>query len=129
MHSLNPQDINHFLPSEVKHYFYRVYFDSYLAARLQTIFISLVVQRGNENRPGNNIFFASFMRGSKVSARLCFYVTLKASIFHNRAVLCSGTVLNNHYYLLDCFSPHLLLVICLKSASNSKELYLNPVFL
>lgn len=38
MHSLNPQDINHFLPSEVKHYFYRVYFDSYLAARLQTIF-------------------------------------------------------------------------------------------
>lgn len=42
-------------------------------------------------------------------------------------MLCSGTVSNNLYYLLDCFSPHLLLVICLKSASNSKELYLNPV--
>lgn len=69
----------------------------------------------------------SFMRGSKGSASLCFYVTLKGSIFHNREVLCSGTVSNNLYYRLDCFSPHLLLVICLKSASNSKELYLNPV--
>lgn len=66
------------------------------------------------------------MRGSKVSASLCFYVTFKGSLFH-RAVLCSGTVWKNPYYLLDCFSPHLLLVICLKSASNSKELYLNPV--